>query len=184
LKKKQSIIVISGLDGSGKSTQSKIISERLKGAGLNSVTLWNRWEPKISYPFIKLAKSYLSNFRKVSENNYTKFTEAKRQSMRSGWKRSIWQTMVWSEYLIEVLWRLQHYNLKNIIVIFDRYYYDTMIDIAINFSFQPEELEGLMHHPLIRLYPKPKFAVFIDVAPEVGVARQLSSDNSMNQLLN
>ena len=166
-----SIIVISGLDGSGKSTQSRIIADRLNRSGIKAVTLWNRWEPKASYPFINLAKRYLSSSRKISEGNYRGFTDAKRQSMRSSWKKSLWQLTVWSEYLIEVLWRLHPYG-KDTIVLFDRYYYDTMIDMAINFSYEPERLEELLNHRLIRLYPKPKATIFIDVKPEIGIARK------------
>ena len=110
--KRSNIIVMSGLDGSGKSTQAKLLAERLTMSGIPYEVIWNRWEPRISAPIINLAKRHLSKEAKVSDIDYRSFTTAKKQKMKSRWKRILWQLMVWSEYLLEVYLRLIPPSLK------------------------------------------------------------------------
>ncbi len=166
------IIVLSGLDGSGKSTQARLLAGKLSTAGIDSITIWNRWEPRLSAPFIKLARRYLSSRERVSENDYSSFTLAKQKKMKSGWKRWLWQLMVWTEYLFEVYGRILGPWLKGKTIIFDRYFYDTVVDIAINFSIAPEDAPKLLAHPLLKLYPKPRLLVMVDIDPEIGAERK------------
>jgi thymidylate kinase len=166
------MIVLSGLDGSGKSTQALRLAERLHAEGLRARAVWNRWNPTVSAPFIRLAKRALSTQGKVRENDYEEFREAKRREMRSGWKRNLWQFMVWTEYACQVHWRTLFLRLSGVVVISDRYVYDTLIDVAINFSCPPEALAGLMSHRLLALFPKPALALFIDIDPTIGAARK------------
>lgn len=171
-KKKNVIIVLSGLDGSGKSTQAKLLAEKLSKLGIESVTIWNRWEPRISAPLIKLAKKYLTTKEKVIEKDYSSFTMAKQKRMKSGWKRALWQLMVWCEYLFEVYGRIIIPMIKGKTIVFDRYFYDTAVDIAINFDLQAVEMEKILSHPLLRFYPKPMALIMIDIEPEIGALRK------------
>ena len=54
-----SLVVLSGLDGSGKSTQTALLAERLGADGIPAAVLWNRWKPFLSAGVIRLAKRYL-----------------------------------------------------------------------------------------------------------------------------
>jgi dTMP kinase len=164
------LIVISGLDGSGKSTQCEILAGRLGETGIRAETLWNRWEPIVSAPLIKLAKGHLARRERISDEDYTQFTDAKRRTMRSPLKRWLWQLMVWSEYAIEVAMRFT--RRPNAVLICDRYVYDTVVDIAINFHMSAGELRELLDHPLFVLFPTPALVIFIDIAPEIGASRK------------
>ena len=167
-----SMIVLSGLDGSGKSTQTARLAERLRADGVRARAVWNRWKPMVSAPLIRLAKRALSAQDRVREADYERFREAKRREMRSRWKQNLWQFMVWSEYAWQVHWRTLLLRLAGGVVICDRYVYDTLVDVAINFSCPPDKLAGLMSHPLFELFPKPALVVFIDIDPAVGAARK------------
>ncbi|UCF05934.1 MAG: hypothetical protein JSV33_02545 [bacterium] len=164
------LIVISGLDGSGKTTQCEILARQLGDAGIHAETVWNRWEPLISAPLIKLAKGHLTRRQRISDDDYTQFTDAKRRTMRSPFKRRLWQLMVWSEYALEVA--LRFVRRPNAVLICDRYVYDTVVDIAINFHMTADELEYLLDHPLFVLYPTPALVIFLDIAPEIGASRK------------
>lgn len=167
------LIVVSGLDGTGKSTQCELLADRLRLEGHRAETIWNRWEPRLSAPLIGLAKSRLGgrNRHRVRDEDYEGFTEAKKRTMQSRWKKGLWQLMVWSEYAFEVHQRLG-WGRRSLVRICDRYVYDTVVDIAVNFSVPPGELRCLLGHPLFSLYPTPACVIFLDVDPEIGATRK------------
>ena len=166
------LVVLSGLDGSGKSTQTALLAERLAAEGIPAKVVWNRWKPFMSAGFIRLAKRFLRAKAKVKEGDYRAFTDAKRRSMKSGWKRGIWQAMVWGEYAMQVRARLFVHRRAGLAVLCDRYVFDTLVDVAINFSLPPDRLRELMNHPLLSFFPKPGLVLFIDVEPETGALRK------------
>lgn len=166
------ILVLSGLDGSGKSTQAELLARKLRESGVPAEAVWNRWEPRLTAPLIRLAKRTLRSPGSVEGGGYEAFRDAKRRTMRSGLKRGLWQAMAWSEYACQVHRRLLPRRLRGTAVVCDRYVYDTMIDIAINFSAPPERLGELARHPLLSLFPKPALVIFIDIDPAVGAARK------------
>jgi len=165
------LIVVSGLDGTGKSTQCKLLAERLRLEGHRAETIWNRWEPRLSAPLIGLAKRRLGGRERIRDEDYEGFTEAKKRTMQSRWKKGLWQLMVWSEYAFEVHHRLG-WGRRGPVRICDRYVYDTVVDIAVNFSIPPGELRRLLGHPLFSLYPTPACVLFLDVDPLVGASRK------------
>jgi thymidylate kinase len=167
-----SLIVLSGLDGSGKSTQMEILAERLGTNGIPAAVLWNRWKPFLSAGVIRLAKRYLRARERVKAEDYRGFTDAKRRSMKSVWKRNLWQMMVWGEYAVQVRARILSHRRKGLAILCDRYVYDTLVDVAINFSLPPDRLDELMDHPFLSLFPKPGLVIFIDVDPETGSKRK------------
>lgn len=166
------LLVMSGLDGTGKSTQAGILAARLRNEGCRIRPVWNRWEPTLSAPLIRLARRRINPEKDAATDDYENFTRAKRQRMRNPWKRRVWQLMVWSEYALQVNLRLFPYHLRIEGAICDRYVYDTLVDIAINFSIEPDEITGLCNHPLLALYPKPSLVLFIDIDPETGAKRK------------
>jgi dTMP kinase len=171
-KPRADMIVLCGLDGSGKSTQTALLAERLAAAGIPAEAVWNRWEPRVSAPLIRFAKRRLRSSSGAGAEDYAAFRDAKRRTMKGGLKRSLWQILVWSEYSWEVRGRLAPPRRRGAAVICDRYVHDTLIDIAINFSAPPPALAGLMSHPLLALFPKPSLAIVVDIDPETGAARK------------
>ncbi len=166
------MLVLSGLDGTGKSTQAGILAGRLAEQDMETSTVWNRWSPAFTAPLIKAAKKRISPRPEAATEEYTDFTRSKRERMRSPLKRSLWQTMVWSEYTVQVHSRLLVAGYSRRAIISDRYVYDTLIDMAVNFSLEPGELETLCSHALLFLFPVPASFVVIDIDPETGSKRK------------
>ncbi len=166
------MFVLSGLDGTGKSTQAEILAERLADQGVETSTIWNRWSPAITAPLIAMARKRIDPRPGAATEEYTDFTRSKRERMRSPVKRALWQTMVWSEYIVQVHARLLEAGYPRRALISDRYVYDTLVDMAVNFSLEQGELETLCSHALLSLFPVPASFVVIDIDPETGSARK------------
>lgn len=175
------MLVLSGLDGTGKSTQAEILAERLAGLGVETSTVWNRWSPAITAPVIRAARKRIDPRPDAATEEYTDFTRSKRERMRSPLKRALWQAMVWSEYTVQVHSRLLAAGYPRMAIISDRYVYDTLVDMAVNFSIEPVDLEALCSHALMSLFPVPASFVVIDIDPETGSKRK--SDGTPTEYL-
>lgn len=166
------LLVLSGLDGTGKSTQAAILVRRLAEDGIDAEAVWNRWSPLATAPLIRAARRRIDPSPDAATAKYGDFTREKRQRMRSPLRRALWQAIVWSEYAMQVHWRLLRAGHPHRGIICDRYVYDTLVDIGVNFSAPPADLERLCGHPLLSLFPVPAAAVVIDIEPETGAARK------------
>ncbi|MBU8923149.1 MAG: hypothetical protein KOO63_15125 [Bacteroidales bacterium] len=166
------ILTLSGLDGTGKSSQAEKLLNRLSSEGIKAGAIWNRWKPCLSLPLVKLARRSLSQVKEARTADYANFTEAKKEKMKSPARKKIWQTMVWSEYSFQVRFRLLTHGWPFRGMICDRYVYDTLVDMAVNFSVSPTELESLCVNPLLDLFPVPTQAILIDIDPETGARRK------------
>jgi len=121
----------------------------------------------------RLARKRLREADSVTfDDDYTGFVHAKQRRMQSPWKRNTWQFMVWSEYACQVRWRLFRPGLRGVGLVCDRYIYDTLIDIALNFAIPPGGIDHLLDHPLLSLFPRPSGVIFIDIDPHEGAARK------------
>jgi thymidylate kinase len=166
------ILTLSGLDGTGKSSQAEKLLTRLATEDMKAGAIWNRWKPFLSLPIVKLARRTLSPVKEARTADYSNFTEAKKKKMESPLKKKIWQTMVWSEYSLQVRFRLLTHGWPFRGMICDRYVYDTLVDMAVNFSVSPGELESLCGNSLLDLFPVPVQAILIDIDPETGARRK------------
>ena len=166
------ILVLSGLDGTGKSSQAEILSDRLASEGVKVNIIWNRWKPFLSAPFIHLARRTLNRTENAQIADYANFTAAKKEKMQSPLKRCLWQIMVWSEYAIQANLRLFFHNHPYQGIISDRYVFDTLVDMAVNFSIPPSRLNELSDNRLFGLFPRPASVIVFDIDPEKGAIRK------------
>ncbi len=169
---KPGLLVISGLDGAGKSTQAELLSARLAEEGRRVRVIWNRWEPYISAPLIRVARRRISRVRNAQTEDYTNFTEAKRRRMRNPILRILWQLMVWGEYSLQVNFRMAKNRDSSAGTVCDRYIYDTLVDVAVNFDIPRGGISRLLGHPILSFFPRPAAVIFIDIDPRLGALRK------------
>ena len=161
------LIVFSGLDGAGKSTQIRLLMERLESEGRAPVCLWTRGGYTSGFNALKSALRRLSRGRAVPESGRT--PQRERAFEKSATRRA-WLALALLDllrvYAVQVrlrLWRGQT-------IICDRYLWDTLVDFRLNFPRESVE-RSLLWRALGRLTPSPDAAFLMLVPVEESIRR-------------
>ncbi len=143
-------IIISGIDGSGKTTIIKDLQKRLESKGLSVLSIWMRYKHIIIKPVHGLCRLVgLSRKRPTSQG--------------SVWRHEFYRCQLFCSFYIFLTWldtwlakiKLEQ-QLKNTyveVVICDRWVCDILIDLAVD-SQRENLLEGKWYQRFMRLLPK------------------------------
>jgi len=123
------LLFLSGVDGSGKSTQAKLLSVYLKHRGVNVVVVWMRWFAFSSYPILALCRFL----------GLTRRTRLSPIPLRLYWFYRpialLWFHFFLFDYLFYVLVKLA-FSRKHV-VIADRFMLDVFVDVAYDTHLNP-----------------------------------------------
>lgn len=179
------IICITGIDGSGKTLQARLLVERLNAAGYPACYAWTGGRAYLSRPLIWLAKRLLGAPRPAQQGagqapeaaaatreSYRAYLDATRQLFRRGWVRALWRQVTLIEHCAEILAVVLPQLLRGRIVVCDRYIYDSLIGIAVLAGTQPDELPAAMRLGPLYPVPRPALWLLLDVPAEVAFDRR------------
>ncbi len=164
-------ICFTGIDGSGKTLQAERLVENLKARGIPCTYTWCRYAPHVLRLLNQLAKLLIG--RRKGGSEYAGYTSSKKGIFRKpviGW---IWLNISLLEYLMQAGSCIKKLRRGGATLVCDRYLYDMIADVAVNFDHQDDELLRLMRHPLVRRFPKPDIVFLLDVPPDVAWARKM-----------
>lgn len=163
-----SVIVFSGVDGSGKSTQIKRLEESLKAKGFMVKVLWARGGYT---PFFLGLKNF---FRRVYPTAIPRPGNSAVRDKRfaSSWLRRVWLTVAILDMGLLCAFWLRWLKLSGRIVLCDRYIEDTLLDFRRNFP-QEQVGEWLLWRVIAKLSVRPDHRFLLLVAPEVSARRSL-----------
>ena len=176
------LITFSGLDGACKSTLTEWLKETLERQG-RRVAVFHMNDHVGAYAYVRTLRNWLfggppRGFAAPGEaetpGGYAGATEGARQSLRERlwrlrvaivWKKPLRRLLYTLDLLVFWGYRLYLEKGKRQILIMDRYFYDTLVDVS-------DGRNWFWIRVLQRITPTPEVPVFLDIGPEESFRRK------------
>ncbi|MGD8627857.1 MAG: hypothetical protein PVH52_02120 [bacterium] len=176
---KPKLIVLMGLDGSGKSTQAEMASDWLTRQGVPTQVVWMRGESYITRPVLRVGKALLGAPREdkrgggiESGREYERYVDGKQAMFKNPLLRAIWRTLTIIDLYITFKLSFRSVSRDTRVVILDRYVYDSLIDIDSAFGSGGTEAVKMMDSSLLGLFPRPDMVFLLEIPPEEAMKRK------------
>lgn len=159
-----------GMDGSGKTTQAKALADAMRRAGIRTKYVQNRFEPRITNPFICLTKALF--FRgKDSFQNYAEYSYTKKRLFRNPLISTAYTSFSLIDYFFQNLIRNRIPLMCRNSIVCDRYVHDTVVDLAVDHDYSHRKRKTMLKKFLF-LAPKPDMMFLIDLPEEIACQRK------------
>ncbi len=164
------LITISGLDGAGKSTLITWLRQELERRH-RPVRVFHMNDDVGVYAYVRALRDRIT---RNGANHHrpptppadgTDALSLRRIRNAVVWSKAIRRALYPIDLLIFVAYRLYFEKIRGQVLLMDRYFYDTLVDVA-------DEGRWMWVRLLERVTPTPSVPVFLDVSPEESYARK------------
>lgn len=176
---KRKLIVLMGLDGSGKSTQARYACEWLRDQGIPAQVVWMRGESYLTRPVLAIGKALLRAPKEdkrgggiESGDTYRRYVDGKQSMFRNPVLRAVWKTLTIIDLYITFRLAFRAVARATRVVILDRYVYDSLIDIDTAFGSGGTEATKMLGSPLLALFPEPDAVFLLEIPTEEAMKRK------------
>lgn len=166
------LICLTGIDGAGKSTLARGVSERLSDRGYRACHTYGRYLPLLAYPVMELGRRTLLSGGQ-NEGDYTEHRAEKGDLFAGSTLRLGYEALVMLDYAPQLLRRVLLPLYRYEYVVCDRYFYDTLLtDLCGDVVRTPEEAISKYDRFYSRLVPEPDHEFYVEIDPEVSMERK------------
>ncbi|MDD3906073.1 MAG: hypothetical protein PHS46_06060 [Candidatus Omnitrophica bacterium] len=167
---KGKLIVIMGTDGSGKSTLAHSIGKIISSPEAPYNVIWGGYELLLLRPFVLLAKRILMK-ESSPRGDYASYDKSLKKAGTNKFAMFLYETAVLLEYTLEMFFKVTLRLLVGHGVICDRYFFDTVVNIASNRGLDENAFLAMLKH-WARFFPNPDIVIFVSVPSEISMARK------------
>jgi dTMP kinase len=165
------IVALSGVDGAGKSTQLRLLGERLSAGGHRIVELWYR--PGYSEGLNRV-RGWLRRRRPASLPTAAE-PEARQRIFGRPWVQAAWIGLATADTLLHYGVKVRVLSLTGRTVLCDRYLEDALLDLRFRFPARDTLLRS-MEVLLRALVPRPHVGVLLNLSHGEMLLRAQAKD--------
>nr|CAD6610454.1 glycosyltransferase family 1 protein [Rhizobium sp. TCK] len=174
----QQMICVIGTDGSGKTTLSNSVAEKLEQNGIEASRVWLGSESVLMAPARYVLRRLWGKQRKspasappAEKRRSSEEVKLKNNLVeRYPWAIGLYVAMTWFDYRLQVAWKLfTHRGTQTIIA--DRYLFDVAVNLGLTLGWSPEQVVEFVMSRLSAM-PLPQVRIFLRVSPEVSLTRK------------
>jgi thymidylate kinase len=170
------LICFIGIDGSGKTTQAKLLVDWLTSSGVKSTYVWSRGEVlAIRSIFLFLGRRMLgTSTREIAsdQKSYRNYQSRKSKLMENPLVRTLWSAMIHPEHLVQINRDIRRKMRDGCVVVCDRYLWDSTVDLAVLNNKNPAWLLSGPNRIKWKFVPHPTITFLIDIPPEEAIRRK------------
>lgn len=166
------IVVFSGMDCAGKSTQIELLQNHLSANGKRSIVFWSRggYTPGMNW-----IKSLLRRNPSSSAVPAAGPSEARTQAFSRPVVRKAWLSLAMIDLMLLYGVWLRWKKLQGYVVICDRFLGDTALDFELNFPTEPVQ-QWLLWRMLEAITPTPNAAFLLTIPVEESMRRSIEKE--------
>jgi thymidylate kinase len=181
------LICFTGVDGCGKSTQTKRLALRLRQTGWQTKTVWTGGQKTVTGPLVRLGQQYLHAPRRGQDRRFVA-RDANKQAVDQEFSQYMnashhlfrqhpgigraWIDLSLFEHAVEIDCAVLPHLRMGRAVICDRYIYKSLVNLAVLLDLSPARIRTLLRHPAVRLVPRPTLYFLLDVPAEAAFSRK------------
>jgi len=167
--KKGKLVCFIGIDGSGKSTLSKMLYEHLKKRNIKCKHVYGRLLPKLTKPIFIIAQKI---FLKKSKSNYKLYSKTKQDIIKKhGFLSKIYTYLLLFEYFWLILFKIRIPLALGYMIVCDRYVYDTVINDFPVTTYREKCIVSWINK-IFEFAPYPDITFLVDVPEDVAMNRK------------
>ncbi len=166
LKRRGTLISISGVDGSGKTTQIDLLEKRLNNRNARPIKIWSRWRPISSLPLLAMMRRL--GYSKTHATSSIGFVETRLSN--AGVISSLWCFLTQLDNLMKTGVKVGAPLILGRTVVCDRYTLDLIVEGMADLHDPPTRRR--LGYRLLSLLPRPDAAFLIEIDPKVAYKRK------------
>jgi dTMP kinase len=124
------LICFTGVDGAGKTTHARSLTEYLKQKGYMCKYIWCGHRPLISYPFFALTR-LVGYWKKIKRSAFTDPLECAPERIKKKLARALW-LFFFADFQIITFFRVSFSLMLGRYIVCDRYFYDLLMELKRN----------------------------------------------------